>query len=249
MTVVKSFKLTRVTVFTLFTVLFLLTFFIVEDSSQHYSLAQNSTSVTLYPVNSKPYGLTYEDHLINYNKYILSIPSDKSPAEDPTGERCTYGQNPSNSSVFYLNGNSGGLTKKTCKIPEGLSLFIPIITVEASTAEDPEATVEDLHKDAKNDQDNVNGLYLKINDKEYDYKDLLKFRTHTKDFEVTFPENALFGAKSGVTTAVADGFHVITTPLSAGNYTVEFKGSLVCLGVDCTEPIFASDNVYNLIVK
>ena len=87
MTVVKSFKLTRVTVFTLFTVLFLLTFFIVEDSSQHYSLAQNSTSVTLYPVNSKPYGLTYEYHLIKYNKYILSIKSDKSPAEDPTGER------------------------------------------------------------------------------------------------------------------------------------------------------------------
>lgn len=213
------------------------------------SLAQDNVSVDLLPATSKPYGFSYEEHLMNYNKYILSIPVDKSPAEDPTGERCTYGQNTSKSSIFYLNGNSGGVTVKTCKIPEGLGLFIPLITVASSTAEDPNATIEELHATAKHDQDNVNSLYLKINDKEFTYEDLLKYRTHTEDFQVTFPENAFFGVKPGIATVVADGYHIITEPLTGGNYTVQFKGSLVCLGVDCTEPIFATDNTYKLIVE
>ena len=221
---------------------------LVIDSHVKLS-AQNSTSVDLFPVTSKPYGLSYEDHLMNYNKYILSIPVDKNPAEDPTGERCTYGQDTSNSSLFYLNGNSGGVTEKTCAIPEGLALFIPLITVEASAAENPGATITDLHEIAKDDQDSVNSLYLKINDKEFKYEDLLKYRTHTKDFQVTFPENAFFGAPPGPTTVVADGYHVITEPLAAGNYTIQFKGSLVCLEADCTEPIFATDNIYKLIVR
>jgi hypothetical protein len=213
------------------------------------AFGQDTNSVELLPMGDKPYGLNYEDHVINYQKYILSIPLDKSPGSDTTGELCTYGQDAANSTIFYLNGNPGGEVTRTCTIPSGLGLFIPIITVEFSTAEAPNTTVEELHRLAKNDQDNVKTLSLKINDKEFSYDELKKYRTHTRDFQVTFPENAIFGAKPGPSTAVADGFHVFTTPLSPGNYTVSFGGSLVCLGVDCTEPIFATKNTYKLTVK
>jgi hypothetical protein len=211
--------------------------------------SQDTNSITLYPIDSKPFGLSYADHVINYWKFVLAIPFDKNPSEDTTGKLCNYGQNTSNSSIFYLHGNSGGKTVKTCTIPAGLGLFIPLIYVEASTGEDPDASVAKLHETAKHDQDNVNGLYLRINNKEFSYDELKQYRTHTKDFQVTFPENAEFGANPGPATVVADGYHVITSPISPGNYTIQFKGSLVCLGVDCTEPIFATDNTYNLIVK
>src|SRR6266508_2868801 len=105
----------------------------------------------------------------------------------------TWAQNASKS-VFYLIGNSGGKTIKTCKIPAGLGLLIPIIVVEASQAETPGATIEDLNRIAKNDQDHVTSLSLRINGTEYKYEDLLKYRTHTKDFDVIFPDNAEFGA-------------------------------------------------------
>ena len=42
--------------------------------------------------------------------------------------------------------------------------------VEYSDKEVPNASVENLHKAAKKDQDSVNSLYLKIGDKEYKYK-------------------------------------------------------------------------------
>lgn len=207
------------------------------------------SSVEIFPIDSKPFGQAYEEYVKNYWKLLLPIPIEKNPMEDKTGERCHLGQENSNSSVFYLYGSTGGVTEITCKIPLGLGLFIPISTVEASEAESPKATVDELHKISKNDQDQVTSLLLKINGTEYSDQDLRKYRTHTQVFEVVFPENALFGAAPGRSKVVADGFYVITKPLPEGNYTIETKTSLACLEPDCTAPTFVGENKYHLIVQ
>jgi len=95
------------------------------------------------------------------------------------------------------------------------------MVVEWSDKEVPNASVEELHKSAKKDQDSVNSLYLKIGNKEYQYEDLLKYRTHTDDFEVVFPDNGLFGViEGGLSKVVADGFYIITEPLVKGSYPI-----------------------------
>jgi hypothetical protein len=211
------------------------------------SYAQVNKSIDIFPINSAPFGKPYEEYVKNYWKLMLPIPIDKNPMEDKTGERCTFGQEMSGP-VFYLPGNTGGSSSLTCKIRTGLAVFIPIMTEEASQAEVPKATISDLHKVAKNDQDHVTSLYLKINNIEFKDQDLRKFRTHTREFQVTFPNHALFGAAPGVSAVVADGYYVITKPLSEGNYNIIIKSSLACLKPDCVEPTFASDIKYNLIV-
>jgi len=45
---------------------------------------------------------------------------------------------------------------------------------EVSEKEAPGSSEEDLRSIATNDQDSVNSLYLKIDDKEYSYEDLLQ---------------------------------------------------------------------------
>jgi hypothetical protein len=87
-------------------------------------------SVNIFPPGSKPYGLTYADHIKNYWKWLLSMPANENPLEDPTGEKCVNGQSNSNSSVFYLSGNGGGKSDRTCKVPAGKGLFIPVMVVE-----------------------------------------------------------------------------------------------------------------------
>jgi hypothetical protein len=89
--------------------------------------------------------------------------------------------------------------------------------------------VDDLDRLAKKDQDSVTSLDLKIGDKEYSFDDLKKYRIHTRDF----PENAIFGATAGPSKAVADGYHVLTNQLQKGNYTINYRGSLICPGNDC----------------
>jgi hypothetical protein len=213
------------------------------------AFAQTSSLVDIFPIDSKPFGLSYEEHVKTYWKLMLSIPVEQNPMEDKTGEKCTFGQEPSNSSIFYLPGNTGGLSTITCKIKAGLGLFIPIITVEASQAEAPRASVDELHKIAKDDQDGVTSLYLKINDKEFPEQELRKYRTHTKEFDVTFPNNALYGASPGPSVAVGDGYYVITKPLSPGSYIIDIKGSLVCLDPECLEPTYTGQVKYNLIAQ
>jgi hypothetical protein len=209
-----------------------------------------SNSVNIFPPGSKPYGLTFAEHQKNFWKWILEIPANESPVNDRTGEKCANGQSDTNSSIFYLSMNNGGISERTCKVPVGKGLLIPVMQVEWSDKEAPGASAEELHKSAKKDQDSVNSLYLKIGDKEYKYKDLIKYRTQTDVFEVVFPDNGIFGViEGGVSKAVGDGFYIITEPLTKGNYSVHFKSSLICPDPGCAEPNFAQDIKYNIVAE
>jgi hypothetical protein len=60
--------------------------------------------------------------------------------------------------------NNVGISQRTCKVPAGKALFIPVMTVEESDKESPGASDQDLNKSATTDQDSVNSLYLIIDD-------------------------------------------------------------------------------------
>jgi hypothetical protein len=207
-----------------------------------------SNSVNIFPPGTKPYGLTYAEHAKNFQKWVLKIPAKDNPIDDPTGAKCTNGQSNTNSSVFYLAFNNGGISQRTCKVPAGKGLLIPVMEVEKSDKEAPNSSVAQLDISAKKDQDNVNSLYLKIGDKEYNYNDLIKYRTHTDAFDAVFPDNAIYGVlKGGVSKAVADGFYIITEPLAKGTYTIHFKSSL--LDPSNPDTNFAQDIKYTIIAE
>lgn len=67
-----------------------------------------------------------------------------------------------------------------------------------SDKEIPFASLKDLSDAAKKDQDGVNSLYLQIDDEEYTYDDLLKYRTQpTEPSQAIFPDNGIFGVAEG----------------------------------------------------
>ncbi|MGC2307039.1 MAG: SDR family NAD(P)-dependent oxidoreductase [Nitrososphaeraceae archaeon] len=179
----------------------------------------------------------------------LDVNDDRS-VKETIGKKCTNGQVNSNSSVFYLSHNSGGRSERVCDVPAGKGLLIPVMEVEVSEKEVPGSTEEDLHSAATKDQDSVNSLYLKVDDKEYSYEDLLKYRTHTNVFDVVFPDNGIYGVmEGGPSKAVADGFYILTEPFPAGNHTVHFKSSLICADPDCADPNYVQDVQYKILAK
>jgi hypothetical protein len=209
-----------------------------------------STPVNIFPPGSQPYGLPYDMQIENFWKWILSIPAKDNPINDPTGEKCATDQLNTNSSVFYLAFNNGGVSERTCEVPAGKGLFIPVMQVELSDKDTPGATIEDLKLSAKKDQDSVNSLYLKIGDQEYNFDNLRPYRTDTDGFDVDYADNGIFGiVEGGPTKAVADGYYIMTDPLPKGNHTVHYKSSLSCLEPGCAEPNFAQDIKYNIIAK
>jgi hypothetical protein len=207
-------------------------------------------SVNILPPGGKPYGLPYSEHIKNFWRWILGIPAKDNPINDPTGEECTTGQSNTSSLVFYLAFNNGGFSQRTCKVPAGKALLIPVMQREISQKEFPSEalTAADLSKAATTDQNSVTSLYLKIGDKEYNYQDLLKYRTHTDPFIVNFANNGIFGIlQGGPTNDVADGFYIMTEALAKGTYPIHFKSSLICTQPDCDTPNFAQDITYTII--
>ena len=228
---------------------FLFAFSIYLILSAILSTASASSSVGIFAPKSKPYGLSYEEQIENYWQWLISLPADQSPYKDKTGINCAHGQSETNSSVFYLSGGGGGKFSRTCNVPAGKGVLIPVMVVEVSDKEVPGASIEDLRRIAQKDQDSVTSLYLKIGDKEYLTQELKKYRTPTSEFEVVFPKNAIFGAPQGAGKAVADGHYIITEPLEKGIYNVIWKSSLSCQTPDCAEANFAEDMNYKLIVE
>ena len=213
------------------------------------SATSASNSLNIFPPGGKPYGLSYSEHIQDWWSWILAIPAKDSPLNDLTGEKCATGQENTTSSVFYLSINNGGKSERTCKVPVGKGLLIPVMQVEISDKEMPGASVKEMSEAARKDQDSVNSLYLKIDGTEYMKDNLTKYRTHTEPFHPIWADNAPFGiVKGGNSTAVADGYYIITEPLAKGNHTIHFKSSLICLE-GCTEAAFAQDIKYNIIAE
>ena len=210
-----------------------------------------ASSLNIFPPGSKPYGLTYPDHIKNFWKWATAIPGKENPIDDPTGEKCATGQSNSNSSVFYLTFNNGGKSERVCKVPAGIGLFIPVSQVLISNIDLPNATPSQIKESTNADQEGVNSLYLKIDDKEYNFDELKSnYRNPVDIFDVTIADNGIFGAvKGGPTKAIADGYYVITEPLPKGNYTVHYKSSLICSVSACLETNFAQDIKYTIIAE
>lgn len=191
------------------------------------SFAQSSNSVGIFPPNSKPFGLSYEDHIKNYWKFALSLPNDVNPWNDETGKMCRNGQESLNSSIFYLPASGGGNFTRVCKIPAGSGIFIPVLVGEFSLLElGKDAKAKDLQGFAKNDQENMHVFTLDMGAKKLATEDLRKYGIVTSLFNLIFPENNLFGTEPGSTTAAADGYYVITEPLKKGTYMIRTNGEM-----------------------
>jgi hypothetical protein len=124
----------------------------------------------------------------------------------------------------YSNGN---LPRRSKKLLSEKSVLIPVMTVVATEKEYPGSSLAELANIVKEDQDSVRALSLEIEGQTYTFDDLRKYRKATGEFEVTFPENGIFGVtEEGPSNAVANGYYLVTEPLSQGNYTIQYKGAL-----------------------
>ena len=176
----------------------------------------------LYPINSKPYGLTYGEWSSKWWQWAMSIPTKDSPIVDKTGAKCAVGQNDPN--VWFLAGTGGGEANRVCAIPAGKAIFFPIINVECDYSYPNLKTESDLRKCAKDDQDKVTNLLTTVDG--VAIPDLKQYRVQSPLFNMTVPKDNVMGIPPGTAQAVSDGFWVFLRPLPPGKHEIDFTGSL-----------------------
>ena len=205
----------------------------------------SSTQVEIFAPESRPYNLTYGEWTAKWWQWAVSIPLDKSPFDDPTGERCGISQQDPN--IWFLAGTSGGDAVRTCQIPAGKAVMFTVINVRCDYLVDKVSKTEsDLRNCAKDDQDTVNVVNATIDGRAIN--NLNSFRFQSPLFDIILPPNNIAGVPQGSTQAVSDGWFVILKPLPVGEHQIKSYGAII----DPTgsgKINFATSTTFNIIVK
>jgi hypothetical protein len=177
----------------------------------------------LYSRKESPLGKTWEEWTAEWWRWILEIPSPRNPGYDVDGTIFSETKQ-THSDPIFLPGTYDGSTNRTIKIKEGNSVLLPIINVTTSFAEAPHLQSKDelmtfvekntndlLYKEAL-----IDGVTL---------EDVDQYRVRSDFFTFTFPKNNIYGAKSGQTTGISDGYWLFLRPLSTGKHSIQTFGS------------------------
>jgi len=190
-------------------------------------LASYSTSVIADKINpgvfskdSAPYGVPYSEWITKWWNWTLSIPKGEHPRDAYTPEKCKANQG---GPVWFLADELGGREERTCTIPAGKAIMVPLLTGECGY-EVPEVKNDaDMRTCASAGNEygaieaTVDGVKL---------KNLESYRA-SRFFNSSIVANNIYDSPAGKYRAFADGFFVFLQPLSVGNHDVHLKVSVL----------------------
>jgi hypothetical protein len=197
---------------------------------------KGSIESILFTRDSKPYGHTFPEWTIKWWRWLLSLPIAINPATDNSGQYSSLNQNDPN--VWFLAGTFGGSVIRTCTIPLGKSILMPIINYECSFADEPSInTDKDLQLKCMSEIDDIKHLTIVIDD--LLINDLTRYRVKSPIFSIELQENNILGINSCRTQMITDGFWIFLKPLKAGSHKVSSLGS-------CRSGRIRIETTYNL---
>jgi hypothetical protein len=196
-------------------------------------LGYSIQSGRIYNINSYPHGKDYEEWITLWWKWLISIPKEKSPAFDSTGDLCSISQG--NPHVWFLAGTFGEHPAyRKCTVPSGKALLFPVINYECSFADAPSIrSEEELEEKCRQEMDQVGDMNASLDGKKIN---IHNYRVHSRCFTVDIPPNNCLGAVSGITRIASDGYWLFIAPLSPGNHVLTSFGSCMSgkIKIGCT---------------
>jgi hypothetical protein len=226
-----------------FVVLLLLT-----PTTSQFAWAQGPASSTsnfvIFPPDSQPYGLTYGDWTAKWWQWAHSIPTENNPMLDETGEDCTQAQNQTGP-VWFLAGTGAGSAERTCTIPAGKAILLPIInSANVRTAGE---TNEELLAGVKELEDKVTTLEASIDGTPL--QNLWNYRIQSPFFNETLPKDNVLGVPEGTYLAVADGYWLFLEPLPPGQHEIRLHGAIIDPTAISPTPSFETVVTYHLTLS
>jgi hypothetical protein len=174
-----------------------------------------SASISLFPIESRPYGLTFGEWSARWWRWLISIPRSRNPAFDISG--CNANVNQVDPKVFFLcqtveSIQEGRATQdRTIFMRPGRSVFMPIINWVSIMNVDGQ-TDEELALVAKKRMDVVSELEV-ILDGVTIKEGLREYRARSPFFEMIVPKDNIFQLSTGFRRFVADGYWIFLEPL------------------------------------
>jgi hypothetical protein len=211
------------------------------------ALAAKADSVNpgLYAPNEMPYGQSFPKWSEKWWQWLVSIPQDRNPANDKTGQFCSLGQNDSH--VWNLAGGGNGVYVRSCTIPRGMGILFQPVGTECSYVEFPKAKTEADLRTCAVEGDQPNSVGVEIDGKEI--KNIERYIVQTPLFQLKFPPNNIFVNNTGTYGAVSHATVILLNPLAPGKHVIHFNQSTLPDPNNPTQIPYSYDITYNLMVK
>jgi hypothetical protein len=213
-------------------------------------LASAAIPSPAYSPKAKAAKIKNQDWIGQWYQWAYNAPETNSPLYDDTGANAGVGQR---GPVWFLCGDLtiDGTVTRNIKVPEGVSLFFPLIEVQIDNADPgiPADTQEELALFCKGLIDLVNPAAMTCVVDGVAVTDLIKRRVVATPFRYVVvpgsrPEN-VFNATPGdvVFPAVSDGYWMMLKPLPVGAHTIVWSASIPLEGDDYVQNITYLVNV------
>ena len=190
--------------------------------------ADRNENPRIAPIQSEPYGKTYNEWAAEWWQWALETPASVNPLLDFLGidADCSSGQR---GNVWFLGGTFGFSpgVERDCTVPPGTALFFPIINAGFFAFLDdlPEERTEEFVRAQVACYDyelsaEIDGVAV-INPVQYLEQSIL--------FDVKLPEDNIFGIEQQLLSPSVDqGVYLFLLPLPVGSHTIHFSGSQIC---------------------
>lgn len=211
-------------------------------TSQNVLLAHaQGNNSAVYPKDSTPYGIPYKDWIVRWWQWNVGIPTSQHPRDNYTAEKCTVNQN---GSAWFIPDILTGKEERTCTIPEGKAILVPLITGECDTSDSQSQSDADIQQ-CSTAGDEYGAISATLDGQKIE--NLNSYRTATDFFNITYVKDNIFDVPAGTYRGIADGFFVFLKPLPVGNHVLQVKSSVT----NPTTPSynFGSEAKYNLIIS
>lgn len=189
-------------------------------------MSRQNLEIQVFSKSDKPYGKTYGAWTAKWWQWIMTIPTERSPLHDLTGEHW-YIDQPS-SDVWFLAGNfatkAEAFPRRRIKMEPGRSILFPVLNCVSSFLSDPDLkTHEELIGRVEDDANSVVKNELFMNGKRYEAE---RVHSDPRIFRMTIiKDNPLKMENLGLTDAAADGYWAFLKPGLRGSYNIRFEGS------------------------
>jgi hypothetical protein len=213
---------------------------VYSSSSSTVFIRADSMNPGVFSKDSAPYGIPYNEWLAKWWQWSFSIPTPQHPRDEYTPVKCALNQE---GPIWFLADQLGGREERTCTIPAGKAIFVPLLVGECDYSL-PEVKSDDALRRcamAGNEygviEATVDGVKL---------KNLEQYRTQSGFFNITIPEDNIYNALAGTFKALTDGFFVFLEPLPPGKHDVHLKVSVLNPIMDQFN--YNADWTYHLII-
>jgi len=231
------------------------------------ALADSNPNPGVLPPQSHPHGRTYGEWSNAWWQWALSIPTKNNPLLDTTGADCGQGQS---GHVWFLAGTFGsGTATRSCTIPTGTMLFIPIVNLSYNNIGDttPGSLCPPTHFTESQLRQTLDRFIQSVTTLEADVdgvniQNLQDYRAGSNNptFSITLPSDNIYNFLGCTIPAgtydtqptVSDGYYLMLAPLKPGTHTIHFQGATSAVAPTPSLPgisAITTEVTYDLTVK